>query len=419
MTVAIAEAVILRHGSFADPAHKVDGVLPTADAASVAGPTVTVTWSEALDAASVPAGAGGFTVRIVNANDPAVTAVAVSGSTTVLSLASAIPDGTPNVTLEYDPPSGAKIRDAAGNDAAAILRADALEVTVTPDTRAPVLKSIVVDGATLTMTYDEALKVTSPVTSGGDQVYNVGTAGSNFTVLSARSGVGADNTQVTMTLDPPAEAGQMIGVSYHGAERNNGEQGTGPCRQCRRRVPRQRLARAGAEHHARGGERGLRGHGAGLRDRRQGRRSISPSPRRLRVTATSSARPELSLTVGVNTRKARYVSGTGSATLRFEYVIVAGDEDNDGVAIPADALSTPFGSSIVTVAGSRTVQFGHDAVAADPARTVDGVRPKATTASVAGPTVTVTWSEALDAGRRADGRGRVHGCASPLPTTRR
>ena len=33
---------------------------------------------------------------------------------------------------------------------------------MTPDTRAPLLKSIVVDGATLTMTYDEALKVTSP-----------------------------------------------------------------------------------------------------------------------------------------------------------------------------------------------------------------------------------------------------------------
>ena len=80
------------------------------------------------------------------------------------------------------------------------------------------LKSIVVDGATLTMTYDEALKVTSPVTSGGIQAYNVGTAGSNFTVLSARSGVGADNTQVTMTLDPPAEAGQTIGISYHGAD---------------------------------------------------------------------------------------------------------------------------------------------------------------------------------------------------------
>ena len=128
VTVAQAEAVILRHGSFSDPAHKVDGVLPTATTASVAGPTVTVTWSEALDAAAVPVGAGGFTVRIGTANGPNVTLVAVSGSETVLSLALAIANGTPNVTLEYDPPgTGAKIRDAAGNDAAEIARADALE----------------------------------------------------------------------------------------------------------------------------------------------------------------------------------------------------------------------------------------------------------------------------------------------------
>ena len=57
--------------------------------------------------------------------------------------------------------------------------------------------------------------------------------------------------------------------------------------------------------------------------------------------AIPTDRPELSIEVGANTRKALYVSGADSATLRFEYEIVAGDEDNDGIAIPADALSTP------------------------------------------------------------------------------
>ena len=89
-------------------------------------------------------------MRIGNANGPAVSAVSVSGATTTLSLASAIADGTPNVTLEYTPPpSGAKIRDAAGNDAAAILSADALAVTVTPDMRAPEVSGRpTVDGST-------------------------------------------------------------------------------------------------------------------------------------------------------------------------------------------------------------------------------------------------------------------------------
>ena len=152
LNTADREAAILRHGRYHDPLHKVDGVLPAADAASAAGPTVMVTWSEALDEASVPTGAGGFRVRIGNANGPAVSAVAVSGPTTTLSLASAIADGTANVTLEYTPPrSGAKIRDAAGNDAAAIPRADALAVTVTPDQRAPEVSGTpTVDGTTLT-----------------------------------------------------------------------------------------------------------------------------------------------------------------------------------------------------------------------------------------------------------------------------
>ena len=145
-------------------------MLPAATAASAAGPTVTVTWSEALDPASLPTGAGGFRVRIGNANGPAVSAVAVSGATTTLSLASAIADGTANVKLEYTPPrSGAKIRDAAGNDAAAIPRDDALAVTVPPDQRAPEVSGTpTVDGTTLTLTFDEALDTASvPAAPGG------------------------------------------------------------------------------------------------------------------------------------------------------------------------------------------------------------------------------------------------------------
>ena len=181
LNTADREAAILRHGRYHDPLHKVDGVLPAADAASAAGPTVMVTWSEALDEASVPTGAGGFRVRIGNANGPAVSAVAVSGATTTLSLASAIADGTANVTLEYTPPlSGAKIRDAAGNDAAAIPRADALAVTVTPDQRAPEVSGTpTVDGTTLTVTFDEALDTASiPAAPGG------------FTVAVTRGGSG-------------------------------------------------------------------------------------------------------------------------------------------------------------------------------------------------------------------------------------
>ena len=211
------EAAILRHGRYHDPLHKVDGVLPAATAASAAGPTVMVTWSEALDEASVPTGAGGFRVRIGNVNGPAVSAVAVSGPTTTLSLASAIADGTPNVKLEYTPPlSGAKIRDAAGNDAAAIPSADALAVTVTPDTRAPEVSGRpTVDGTTLTVTFDEALDTASvPGAPGGFTVAVTrgGSAEPGYTVSGLS--LSSNGRVVTLTLAQAVRGGDTVTLAY-------------------------------------------------------------------------------------------------------------------------------------------------------------------------------------------------------------
>ena len=114
------------------------------------------------------------------------------------------------------------------------------------------------------------------------------------------------------------------------------------------------------------------------------------------VRTSSTARPQIGVLIGTETRQARYVSGTGSATLRFEYEVADGDEDTDGIEIATDALTVPSGSSIRTQTDNRTVQLAHDAVAADAARTVDGVRPTVSSAAVEGPTLIVTWSEALD-----------------------
>ena len=85
------------------------------------------------------------------------------------------------------------------------------------------------------------------------------------------------------------------------------------------------------------------------------------------------------------------MSGSGSARLRFEYAVSEGDADTDGIAIPADTLATPTGSAIRTTTGNRAVQLSHDAVVADAARTVDGVRPTTTTAVAEGLTIEVTW----------------------------
>ena len=370
---------------------------PSATQAAVAGPTVTVIWSEALDESSVPTGAGGFVVRIGNTHGPAVNAVAVSGSTTTLSLASAIADGTADVTVEYTPPgSGAKIRDAAGNDAAAILRADALDVTVTPDTRAPEVSGMpTVDGATLKVTFDEALDTSSvPAAPGGFTVTVTrgGSAVSGHTVSTLS--LSSDGTVLTLTLALAVRGGDEVKLAYE-------PPGTNPL-QDRATTPNPVAGFTSADakdvENSTPSVKGLPVFAGGAATYAIGEVIAVEVTftEAVSATTTSSARPEVAIEIGTNTRKARYVSGSGSVKLRFEYAVAEGDADTDGIAIAANALAAPTGSAIRTTTGNRAVQLAHDGVAADAERTVDGVRPTTTAAVAEGLTIEVTWSEALD-----------------------
>ena len=212
VTVAGGEAVRLHHGALTDPARAVDGVRPTARSARSEGPSVRVIWSEPLDAGAAPAGAGGFTVDVAGGADPAVTAVVVAGAVATLVLDAPIALGTPGVTVRYAPASS-PLRDAAGNAAAAF--PSPLAVEVAADETAPVLAAAVVDGDRLTLTYDEPLEVARPAKSGASEVFTVAVSGGGaFTLSDIRAGVGAGNTQVAMTLAPPARAGQAVTVAY-------------------------------------------------------------------------------------------------------------------------------------------------------------------------------------------------------------
>ena len=55
---------------------------------------------------------------------------------------------------------------------------------------------------------------------------------------------------------------------------------------------------------------------------------------------TETGEQQLALVLGIGTRSpaAEYVDGSGSATLRFRYVVRQGDYDDDGISIGADAL---------------------------------------------------------------------------------
>ncbi len=59
---------------------------------------------------------------------------------------------------------------------------------------------------------------------------------------------------------------------------------------------------------------------------------------------TTGGTPQLALEVGANTRQASYVSGTGTKVLTFRYVVVALDEDTDGIEVGASALTLNSGA---------------------------------------------------------------------------
>ena len=84
--------------------------------------------------------------------------------------------------------------------------------------------------------------------------------------------------------------------------------------------------------------------------------------------ATVTGTPQLALDIGGVTRQASYTGGTGDLT--FSYTVAEGDSDTDGIAISANSLTTPTGSSIR--AGGMDVPLQHDAVPADSGHKVDG-----------------------------------------------
>ena len=85
-----------------------------------------------------------------------------------------------------------------------------------------------------------------------------------------------------------------------------------------------------------------------------------------RVTAGGSASgtpPDvaLKLRVGSAERSAEYLLGSGTNKLRFLYTVQAGDEDRDGVSVPANALSLGTGMTLKD-------QYGQDVVSTHGAR---------------------------------------------------
>ena len=123
--------------------------------------------------------------------------------------------------------------------------------------------------------------------------------------------------------------------------------------------------------------------------------------------------PRLRLRVGTRTRTAGYLRGTGTAVLVFGYEVVEGDEDSDGVSIDAGRVALNGGT--IKDEAENSAELAHGAVAPQAGHKVDGVRPSFLSAAVDGSSLTLTYGEALDGGSRpasgdftvqVDGAGR-------------
>jgi|GEM_PF-2520751 len=130
-----------------------DATPPTLQTAEFLGSTLTLSYSETLDSASVPA-PDDFTVT-ANGTGVAVNTVEIAGSAVTLTLESALVD-TDLVTLDYLPGSR-PIQDLAVNAALALTD----QVVTGIDETAPTLTRAVFQDSTIILTYNEPLDGTS------------------------------------------------------------------------------------------------------------------------------------------------------------------------------------------------------------------------------------------------------------------
>ena len=107
-------------------------------------------------------------------------------------------------------------------------------------------------------------------------------------------------------------------------------------------------------------------------------------------------KPGVVLKIGVEDRVARYVSGSGTDTLVFQYQLVEGELDADGVSVPAAPVLMDIG--MVRFIANDALALGQIGLADQPNHKVDAVRPSlvSITATEGGNQVRLTFDKDLD-----------------------
>ena len=117
------------------------------------------------------------------------------------------------------------------------------------------------------------------------------------------------------------------------------------------------------------------------------------------VAVTGAPRLKLALGTGEE-RWAAYRSGSGTAVLGLAWTVAEGDVSGAGVAVLANTLALD-GGTVRSVATGKDAALGHAGLAHDANHKVDGTLPDTTpprlaTTEVNGPTLTLDFDEAID-----------------------
>ena len=167
---------------------------PTLDSAVVDTKTLILHYNKALDTSSTPARSA-FTISLAG-RDQTPSAVSVSGTSVTLTLGTAT-TASQAVTVSYTVPSTNPIQDLGGDDAAALS-----SQAVTNNTP-PAPTDVTINGATLTITFDEPLKTGMDATPAGTS-FSLGATDADRTTITNVNIVNSGGVGiVTLTLSPP------------------------------------------------------------------------------------------------------------------------------------------------------------------------------------------------------------------------
>ena len=348
---------------------------------------VTVTFSETVEVTGTPR------LQLELGGGVRTAAYRVGTGTAALVLPTRWPTGdedTDGVSIEAGriALNGGAIKDEADNPAELDHEAMPTQAGHRVDGVRPVLLSEAVNGAELTLTYDEALDGGSrPVSgdftvSGGDRARAV-------------TGVRVNGSAVELTLDVGAEHGEAgIQVSYTpGANPIQDVPGNDAEALSREPVTNETPDTTSPTVSS-----------VEIPSTPPDNRDTYAIGDVIEVTVTFSETvvvtrtPRMRLRVGSRNRTAGYLRGSGAAALVFSYEVALGDEDTDGVSIAAGRIDRN-GGTIKDEADNDAV-LDHEAVAPQAGHKVDGVRPAFLSAAVDGSSLTLTYGEALDGGSR-------------------